>query len=339
MRAIAYEQTGDSSVLQLVERAEIEPAAGQVRVRLAVSGVNPTDWKSRSRPMSLAGAKVPGQDGAGVVDAIGPDVTRFAVGDRVWLWDVAYNSDEGTAQESVTLSADHAMPLPDAASFDTGASLGIPALTAHLALTSDQGDPKPLSPGALDGRAILVTGGAGAVGHAAIQLAAWAGATVVATVSSPQKARLAEAAGAHHLIDYRREDVAAAVREIAAQGVDLIVDVAIAENIADDLRALAPHGTIASYAYDAHPDLAMPIGPAMVANARLRFILTYTAAAAEKRAALDGVQAALEAGVLGVGEPHGLPLTRFSLERTAAAHDAVEAGIVGKALIDVTVSA
>lgn len=339
MRAIRYEETGDSSVLRLVERAATEPEAGQVRVRVAVSGVNPTDWKSRSGAAKPTGAKVPNQDGAGVIDAVGPDVTRFAAGDRVWLWDVAYRSDEGTAQELVTLPARHVMPLPDRASFDLGASLGIPALTAHLALTSHREKAKPLSPGALEGTVVLVTGGAGAVGNAAIQLAHWASATVIATVSSPEKARLAEAAGAHHIIDYRREGVAATVRAIAPGGADLIVDVAIAENIEDDLSALAAHGTIASYAYDANPRLTMPIGPAVVGNARLRFILTYTAGEVEKRAALDGVQAALEAGALGVGEQHGLPLTRFPLEQTAAAHDAVEAGTIGKVLIDVAASA
>jgi len=334
MRAVSYDRTGDSSVLQLIEREEREPGPGEVRVRVHVSGVNPTDWKSRagSRPVEVA--KVPNQDGAGVVDAIGAGVEGLAVGQRVWLWDVAYGTNEGTAQESVVLPARQAVPLPDEESFDTGASLGIPALTAHLALTADRSDPEPLAPGALAGRVVLVTGGAGAVGHAAIQLAVWAGATVLTTVSGEEKAELARRAGAAHIINYREQDVAEAVRAIAPDGAELVVDVAVPENISADLALLARGGTIASYAWDRSPDLTFPVGPAMGINARLRFLLTYTVGDAEKDAAVAGVSAALAAGVLRVGNEYGMPLHRYPLTETAAAHDAVEQGVTGKVLID-----
>lgn len=339
MKAVTYDHTGDSSVLRWGERDVREPRSGEVRVRVVVSGVNPTDWKSRSgsgaASADLDEPKVPNQDGAGVVDAIGPDVTHLAIGDRVWLWDVAFGTSEGTAQELVTLPATHAIALPQGASFDDGASLGIPALTAHLALTAHGTSPTRLGPGALDGWNILVSGGAGAVSHAAIQLATWAGATVITTVSSDEKADLARRAGAQHIINYRTEDVAAAIREIAPHGVDTIVEVNLQANVELDEKIIARGGTIVSYASDGDGRVSLPIGAAMGRNARFRFLLTYTVSETEKQDAIRAVSEALAAGVLGAGEETGLPLTRFTLVETAAAHDAVEHGTVGKVLIDV----
>lgn len=205
MKAIVFEETGSSAVLKLQDKPLTDPGTGEVRVRVVVSGVNPTDWKSRAGGGStkLDAPKVPNQDGAGVIDKIGSGVTEFRTGDRAWLWDVAWGDNEGTAQEYAIVPAAKAVPLPDAESFDTGASIGIPALTAHRALTSADNGPARLSPGALAGRTILITGGAGAVGHAAIQLAEWAGATVITTVSGERKAELARLAGAHTVINYR----------------------------------------------------------------------------------------------------------------------------------------
>ncbi|CAN5239591.1 NADPH:quinone reductase [soil metagenome] len=334
MKAIEYDHAGASSVLALVERTVRDPQPHEVRVRVAVSGVNPTDWKSRTNG-PVASAKVPNQDGAGVIDAVGADVARFAVGDRVWLWDVAYQTTEGTAQQLVTLPARHVVALPEGESFDTGASLGIPALTAHLALTANHGGPSRLAPAALVGRTVLVTGGAGAVSHAAIQLARWAGATVLTTVSGDEKAELARRAGAHHIINYRTDDVTAAVRAVAPHGVHTIVDVNIAANIASDVTVIGANGTIASYTDDGGGEVTVNARTLMGMNARIQFILTYTAAADAKADAVAAVSAALADGALRVGEDHGLPITRFALDQTAGAHDAVERGIVGKVLIDV----
>lgn len=334
MKAIIYDHAGDPGVLELRDRDIREPGTGEVRVRVAVSGVNPTDWKSRANG-PVTSPKVPNQDGAGVVDAVGPDVTDLAPGDRVWLWDVAFQTDEGTAQQSVTLPAEHVVPLPDAESFDTGASLGIPALTAHLALTSNSDGPARLAPGALDGRSVLVTGGAGAVGHAAIQLAVWAGATVLTTVSGDEKGELARRAGAHHVINYRTDDVAAAVRAVAPGGVDTIVDVNIAANIETDVAVIAANGTIASYTDDGGGQVTLSARSLMGRNVRVQFLLTYTASPDSKAHAIAGVSAALADGALRVDDKHGLPITRFPLADTAGAHAAVEAGVVGKVLIDV----
>ena len=151
-------------------------------------------------------------------------MTGFAVGDRVWVFLAAHERPTGTAQEFAVLPAGRVVHLPDAAGFDLGASLGVPAMTAHRALTVHEGGPTRLGPGALDGRTVLVAGGAGAIGHAAIQLARWAGARVT-TVSSSEKAALATAAGAHHVVNYRTDDAARAIRAIAPDGVDQVVEV------------------------------------------------------------------------------------------------------------------
>jgi NADPH2:quinone reductase len=338
MRAIEYSRTGSADVLRLVDRAAPTPGDGEVVVRIAISGVNPTDWKARAGNgdgAALPRPQVPGQDGAGVVDSVGPGVTAVAAGDRVWVWDAAYQRADGTAQELALLPESAVVRLPDDASFEVGASLGIPALTAHRALTAREEGPEELAPGTLAERVVLVAGGAGAVGHAAIQLAVWAGATVVATMSGPTKAALAAAAGAHHVIDYRTEQVASRVRQFAAGGVDVVVEVNAVANLALDLEVLAMGGTVSMYAGGGADEPGIPIRAAMGKNARLQFLMTYTTTPAQKAAAVRSVSAALAAGALGVGTDNGLPIIRFALEQTADAHRAVEDNAVGKVLIDV----
>ena len=336
-----YSQTGDPSVLQLGERDIPEPGPGEVRVRVAVSGVNPTDWKSRrgaqpGTPLPFPEV-VPNQDGAGVVDAVGPGVTRLAVGDRVWMFLAAHGRPTGTAQEYTVLPAERVVALPDAASFDIGASLGVPAMTAHRALTVAEGGPTRLGRGALDGRTVLVAGGAGAVGHAAIQLARWSGARVITTVSSPEKAELATAAGAQHVVNYRTGGTADAIRSLAPEGVDIVVEVSPARNAALDASVIANHGTIAVYSTDGGNEMTLDVRHHFSLNVRYQFLLIYTVGAEPLAAATEDIGRALADGALDVGEQAGLPLTRFPLERTADAHAAVEAGTVGKVLIDVAV--
>ena len=337
MKAVSYRTTGPSSVLELGERPEPHPGPGEVRVRIHVSGVNPTDWKARSgggRVTELAAPQVPDQDGAGVVDELGAGVTEFAVGDRVWVWDAAYQRPDGTAQELVVLPVRQVVRLPDDVSFDAGASLGIPALTAHRALTASDRSPRELAPGVLAGQLVLVAGGAGAVGHAAIQLAVWAGATVITTVSSPEKAALARTAGAHHVVDYRADDAAAAIRDLAPDGVDTVVEVNPAANIGLDVDVAAYNATVSIYADNGEP-VVVPVRPSMAKNVRFQYILTYTVPADVKDSAVRAVAAAVADGALPVGADAGLPITRFALAQAADAHDAVEAGTVGKVLIDV----
>ena len=337
MRAIVHSQTGPASVLRLEDRPIPEPDAGEVRVRIAVSGVNPTDWKSRSGTTSeLAFPEVtPNQDGAGVVDAVGPGVPDLAVGDRVWTYMSAAQRPTGTAQEYTVLPAERVVVLPEGTSFDVGASLGVPAMTAHRALTIDEDGPDRLAPGTLAGRTVLVAGGAGAVGHAAIQLARWAGATVISTISGPEKAALATAAGAHHTVNYREGGAADRIREIAPDGVHTIVEVALGANVDLDLAVLATRGTIAAYADDGGPSVTIPLRPSMGLNARFQFVLLYTIGATALGAAAEDITLALRDGALPVGEEHGLPVHRYPLAETAAAHTAVQDGALGKVLIDV----
>jgi len=338
MRAVAYAQTGESDVLHLVDRPMPEPGDGEVRVRVSVSGVNPTDWKARRGGVAgelVDPAAVPNQDGAGTVDAVGEGVDPARVGQRVWLWEAAWQRVNGTAQEYVVLPARQAVPLADGASFDVGASLGIPALTAHICLTSSEFGPRRLKPNALAAQTVLVAGGAGAVGHAAIQLAHWAGARVIATVSGDEKAELARAAGADHIVNYRTPIAADEILRIAPDGVDVIVEVAAGANAALDAAVLAANGTVTSYATDGGSQLEISVGDLMGRNVRYQFVLVYTVPPSVKDAAVADVVAAAADGALEVGASAGLPVHRFPLAQTAAAHDAVEGGAVGKVLIDV----
>jgi NADPH2:quinone reductase len=338
MRAIEYTRTGSPDVLTLVDRATPVPGPGEVVVRIAVSGVNPTDWKARAGNgdgADLPRPQVPNQDGAGTIESIGEGVTSFSVGERVWVWDAAYQRADGTAQELAVLPAAQVVALPDHVSFDVGATLGIPALTAHRALTARDDGPSELAPGTLDGIVVFVSGGAGAVSHAAIQLATWAGATVITTISSDEKARLATAAGANHVLNYRSEDVRARMSELAPAGANVIVEVNAVDNLELDLSILALGGTVSMYAGGGADEPSIPIREAMGKNARLQFLLTYSTSPEQKAAAVRSVTAAAEAGALGVGEENGLPVTRYPLEQTADAHRAVEDNVIGKVLIDV----
>jgi NADPH2:quinone reductase len=335
MRAVVYSETGPSSVLRVVERDLPEPGPGELRVRLARAGVNPTDWKARAGGTyaELPYAEItPGQDGAGVVDAVGEGVLGFGLEDRVWVLLAQHGRPFGTAAEHVVVPAENAVHLPVGASFDLGASLGVPAVTAHRALTS--GDVTRLSRGALRRRTVLVHGGAGAVGNAAIQLARWAGATVLTTVSSDEKAALAVAAGAHQTVNYRVGDPVAEIKALAPDGVDLVVDVAPAVNGDLDREVLRVHGTVAIYANNGGDELTLPVRATFSKNLRLQFILLYTLAPELLRAAAEDISAALEAGALQVGAEAGMPVHHYRLEETDAAHDAVEKGAVGKVLID-----
>jgi NADPH2:quinone reductase len=313
MRAAVYRADGALSVEEVETPV---PGAGEVRVRVTVSGVNPTDWKARSTGVEF---QVPDQDGAGVIESVGPGVDESRVGERVWVYFAAWQRPWGTAAEYTVVPADQAVPFE--ASDDLGASLGIPALTAYHCLLAD---------GPIAGRTVLVPGGAGAVGHAAIELAKWAGARVVSTVSSDEKASLARAAGADAVVDYRDDDAVEQIRAAAPDGVDRVVEVALESNLGLDLDVAAPHAVISSYAASPDTQAAVPVRRLMTPNLLLRFVLVYTIPRDALRAAVEGVSQAVEVGALTT-----LPLHRFPLDRVAAAHDAVEGGAVGKVLIDI----
>ena len=321
MRAAVYDRTGPAGhVLRIADVPRPEPGPGEVRVRIHVSGVNPTDWKSRAgaTPRPITQFQIPNHDGAGVIDAVGEGVDPGRVGQRVWVWLAAAGQRWGTAAEWTVLPGERAVPLPDDVSLDLGASLGVPAMTAYRALFAD---------GPLDGKTVLVAGGAGAVGHFAIELAKRAGAGVVSTVSSEQKAELAAQAGADLVVNYTDTDAVDQVRAFAPR-FDRIVEVALGANLELDLAVSGPQTVVVTYAADG-PDPVLPIRACMSANVTLRFILLYGVPGAAQQQAVAGITAALEEGAL-----TSLPVHRFPLDDVVAAHDAVEGRAVGKVLID-----
>ncbi|QVQ50758.1 NADPH:quinone reductase [Spiractinospora alimapuensis] len=339
MRAIVFTEHGPPEVLHLVEREPRQPGPGQVRIRVLVSAVNPTDWKQRKgvTPGESVAATVPNQDGAGVVDAVGPGVRGVAVGDHVWVLLAShYAPDSGTAQQYTILPEERVVVLPEGVDFTTGAAIGIPAVTAHRALTVAEDGPRRLVPGALEGMTVLVSGGAGAVGHAAIQLARWAGATVLTTVSNEEKATLARAAGAQHVFRYTERSLEASIREIAPEGVDIVVEVAAGANAELNCAVVRERGTVAIYGNErGGGTVSLDFGRNLWLNTRYQFLVLYTVGLEALRAGAEDVTAALRDGALPVGAEHGLPVIRFPLERADKAHAAVESGVVGKVVIDV----
>ena len=337
VQAMVYRQTGDSSVIRAEDLPIPRPGPGEVLVRVAVSGVNPTDWKSRAGDGSgsppPAGWQIPDQDGAGLVVGVGNGVDPVLLHERVWLYESAYQRPWGTAAEYTVVPAKQAVLLGPAG-YELGAALGVPFVTAHRCLTVGESMPDRIDPGAFAGRTVLVQGGAGAVGNAAIQLSRWADATVIATVSSSRKAQLAAAAGADHVIDYRQQDVVAEVRKISPHGVDAIVEVSAA-NAGTDAQVLGPHGSVALYAGGPGETVTVPLREMMTVNSRWQFVLLYTAPAGAKAVAVEDVAAAVVDRAIAVGDAAGLPTHRFALDRTADAHAAVEGGAIGKVLITV----
>ena len=320
MRAASYDRYGPAAeVLEVRDVERPAPGPGEVLVKVAVSGVNPTDWKSRSgaTPRPIDGFQIPHHDGAGVIEAVGDGVDPARAGQRVWLWLAAAGRRWGTAAEWTVVPADQAVPLPGGASLELGASLGVPAMTAHWCVFAD---------GPVTGKTVLVAGGAGAVGHFAIELAARAGARVIATASGPEKAELARRAGAAHVVNYRDADAAGQIRAAAGQ-TDRVIEVALGANLALDLAVAKPGSMIVNYA--AEPaDPVLPVRACMTANVTLRFILLYGVPRPALRQAAADITAALTEGAL-----TELPAHRFGLSDIAAAHEAVEAGALGKVLV------
>jgi NADPH:quinone reductase len=322
MRAALYDRHGAArEVLRVEDVDRPEPGPGEVRVRVGFSGVNPTDWKSRSgataRPMDSF--QIPHHDGAGVIDAVGEGVDAGRVGQRVWLWLAAAGRRWGTAAQWTVVPEHTAVPLPDGVSAELGASLGVPAMTAHRCLFAD---------GPIDGKTVLVAGGAGAVGHFAIELAKYAGAHVITTVSGPRKAELAAKAGADLVVNYREPDAADQISSFTGEkGVDHVVEVALGANLQLDLAVTRRGARIVTYAAEA-TDPVLPVRACMTANVVLRFVLLYEVPPEALHQAASDITVALADGAL-----TELPVTKFPLDEVAAAQDAVESAAVGKVLV------
>jgi NADPH2:quinone reductase len=321
VRAVVYDHSGPAAeVLRVADVERPEPGPGEVRVRVHASGINPTDVKIRAgvTPRPIDGFQIPHHDGAGVIDAVGPGVPADRAGQRVWVFFAAFGRRWGTAAEWTVVPERQAVPLPDGISMELGASLGVPAITAHHCVFAD---------GPVDGSRLLVAGGAGAVGHFSIEFGVWGrAAQVIATASGPAKAQLAKEAGAGHVVNYTEPDAAGQIK--AAGGpVDRIVEVALGTNLQLDLAVSRPDTTIVSYA--AEPtDPVLPVRACMTANIVLRFMLLYTLPTAAQDRAIADITTALSAG--GLSE---LPIHRFPLDEAVAAHEAVEHGAGGKVLL------
>jgi NADPH:quinone reductase len=322
MRAALYNQTGPAHEVIRVEDVERpEPGPGEVRVKIEASGVNPTDWKARAgiTPRPIDGFQIPHHDGAGVIDAVGAGVDPRRTGQRVWTWLAAAGRPWGTAAEWSVVPDRQAVPLPAGVSAELGASLGVPAMTAHRCLFAD---------GPVEGQTILVAGGAGAVGHFAIELARHAGARVAATVSGPRKAELAAQAGASLVVNYREPGAADQILAFAGdRGVDRVIELALGANLALDLDVIGPHAQIVTYAAEPQ-DPVLPVRACMTANVTLRFVLLYGVPGEALEQAARDITTALTDGAL-----TALPVTAFPLEETTAAHEAVAGGAVGKVLV------
>ncbi len=320
MKAVWYESTGPArEVLRYGDVQAPRPGRGEVRVRIAASGVNPSDTKRRGGwlGMEMGHARViPHSDGAGTIDAVGEGVDPGRFGERVWVWNAQGGGGGrpfGTAAECVTVPAGQAGRLPDGVPWSTGAGLGVPGCTAHYAVLGD---------GPVRGKRVLVQGGAGAVGHMAVQVAALSGAEVIATVSGRAKGEAAVGGGARHVVNYRRENVVERVRDVTGgEGVDRVIEVDLAANIEADVAVLRPHGVIASYSSTSGPELPLAYYPPAFKDLRIHFVQGYLLPPAARQAAIRDLTRWLSAGELDVRIAE-----LFPLRRTAAAHELLESG-------------
>ena len=327
MRAAYYERTGPADeVLVVGELPDPVPQPGEVRVQMQWSGVNPSDVKSRSgsRGPELPFPRiVPHSDGMGVIDAVGEGVDRSRVGERVWTWNAAWGRADGTAAQFVVLPEGQAVSLPNGVAGEVGACLGIPALTALHAVLTD---------GGVKNQRVLVAGGAGAVGHYAIQFARLLGASqVVATVSNADKAALAREAGATSVIDYRTQDVVRSVLDVTSgAGVDRIIEVDIAANALIDLEVIRREGVLVVYGSSARL-LTLPFSPLIVNNVLARFFIVYHLSAGDRQRAILLLYDWLLSGAL----KHNIA-ARYALGEIAQAHSMVEQGrAVGNVVLSI----
>lgn len=326
MRAAYYSEQGlAESVFRIGDQPTPEPGSGEVRVKLRTSGVNPSDWKVRKGGFGrgLAAATViPHSDGAGVIDALGAGIAEREVGERVWLWNGHWGRAFGTAAEYICVPSIQAVRLPGSVSYDEGACLGIPALTAIHAVRAVGTGP---------GRTVLIVGGAGAVASCAIQIAKARGARVITTVSSDAKAARARQAGADEIINYRTESVGARLKDITGgEGVDSVIEMDLTRNAKHYPEILRSNAMVAIYGMSG-PESTLPSLWLMQNSVTLRFLFVYTISDSERRDELAELTALLECGAV---KP--IIAQRFPLEEVAKAHDAVEnGGLIGNVIIDI----
>lgn len=315
MRAAWYERNGPAKEVMVVgERPMPEAGAGEVRVKLHTSGVNPSDVKSRmARPLG-GPFIIPHSDGAGVIDQVGEGVPASRVGERVWTWNAQWQRPHGTAAEYVVLPSAQAAHLPDNTSFEAGACMGIPGLTALQAVRL-AGDVK--------GKQVLVTGASSSVGHYLTQMLSQAGATVIGTVGNEAKAAHAKAAGASHTLFYKNGQTVDEVKALTqGQGVDVVIDMDFSTTAGWLAQGvLKHHGQLVCYGSNPPPDISLAFRAMLFGSFHLKFFLVYDLLPADRLACLSGLNAMLKADSL----QHTL-LPSFTLDQVVQAHETVEAG-------------
>jgi NADPH2:quinone reductase len=324
MRAAWFDSFGSAKdVLQVSELETPVAGPGEVLVRLTTSGVNPSDVKKRagSFPNLLDdGFVIPNSDGAGIIEAVGDGVDAGRVGERVWIYQAQYGRRFGTAAEYVAIDARRAPKLPDAASFEIGACLGIPAMTAHRCVFAD---------GDVANQTILVTGGAGRVGHYAVQWASQAGATVIATASNDEDRETCLSAGAHQVVNHRSDDVVAEIMAVTdGELIDRIVDVEFGGNLPTSVEVLRIGGTIATYASTSVPEPTLPFFQMMYKDITIRCVIVYAMPESAKDHAIADIDAALSANALQHRIAHTLPL-----DRIVEGNELVEQGSIRGAVV------
>ena len=325
MKAAFYTRQGPArDVFTIGEQPTPEPGRGEVRVRLRTSGVNPSDWKTRSgsfRPMTMP-LVIPHSDGAGEIDAVGEGVPQSRVGERVWVWNGQWKRPFGTAAEFIALPSEQAVMLPGTISYEAGACFGIPAMTAMQAVRLA---------GAGAGATVLVSGGAGGVGHYAIQFAKWLGARVLTTVSGDAKAQHARDAGADEIINYRTEDVGSRVRALTdGQGVDASIEVDLAATAAMLPGLVRPHGSVVVYGMNA-AEISLPTMWFMQNSITLRPFLVYELLPGDRASVLQMLADAMQQRDI----RHAIA-RRMPLDEIAQAHDLVQSGqVIGNVVLDI----
>lgn len=325
MKAAWYEENGEArDVLVVGEMQTPQAGPGEVLVKISVSGVNPSDVKSRRGRPLIAPRIIPHSDAGGVIEAVGAGVSSSRIGQRVWIWNGQFGRPLGTCAQYIAVPEAQAVNLPAGTSFDAAACMGIPGLTAFEAVRRC---------GDIKGKTVLVIAAAASVGHYAAQMAALKGARVIGSVSSDVKAAHARAAGVAEIINYKTENVAQRVKELTGgRGVDAIIDMdfsTTAELVKDG--ALAPHGTVACYGSNSVQDTPLPFRVSLFNSLSFQFFLVYDLTPVERDFALKELNALLTAGVL----IHAIG-ARYPLAEVVSAHEAVEQGkIMGNVVIDI----
>ena len=326
MKAVWYEKVGDAKdVLQIGQIDDPSPDSNEVLISVKTSGVNPSDVKTRAgaRGELQFSRVIPHSDGAGIIIDVGKNVNPNRVGEKVWIWNAAFGRPNGTCAELIALPEDQAVTMNDNVSFEAGACLGIPASTAYYGIFAN---------GSIENKTLMVTGGAGAVGFYGIQLAKWAGANVISTVSSEKKAKIAKDAGADLILNYKEDDIVNSVLDYTkGDGVDRVLEVEFGGNILINQNIVKPNGTIAAYASATVMEPTLPFYNLMFKGIKINTFLIYSISKEERKTVTGGISKALNENAI-----KHITASTHSIDSVVDAHYAVESNKnIGNVIINI----